>query len=229
MLEDLWDALRMLADSGSGLLDIVRLTILVSGSAVFLAALIGVPAGTLIGLQKPKKVRWIIPVVYTLMGLPPVVGGLVVYLLIRRQGVLGPLGLLYSPAAMIIAQVLLATPIVTGLTAVAVRGKGREALETLRSLGADRGLILWTIIREARYGILGALIAGFGRVVAEVGAVMIVGGNIKGHTRVMTTAIVMETRGGRIGFALALAIILLLMSLLINAGLYRIQAGGPDE
>lgn len=229
MLEALRDAFTMLADPESGLLDIIKLTLYVSGSAVVLAALIGVPTGTLLGLQNPRKVRWVTRIVYTLMGLPPVVGGLVVYLLISRKGILGPFGLLYSPIAMVIAQVLLATPIVVGLTAVAVRGKGKEVLETLRSLGAERGLILWTIIREARYGILGALIAGFGRVVAEVGAVMIVGGNIEGHTRVMTTAIVLETRRGRTGFALALGIILLMISFIINAGLYRIQAGGTDE
>ena len=204
MLQELWEAVILLANPESGLREIITLTLYVSGSAVLLAALIGVPAGTWLGLQLPRKVRWLTRIIYTLMGLPPVVGGLIVYMLIRRQGFLGSFGLLYSPTAMIIAQVLLASPIVIGLTSVAVRGKGKDVLETLRSLGAQRGLILWTIIREARYGILGALIAGFGRVVAEVGAVMIVGGNIQGQTRVMTTAIVLETRMGNFAFALAL-------------------------
>jgi tungstate transport system permease protein len=208
---------------------VIALTLYVSGSAVILAALFGVPAGTWLGLQAPRKVRWLTRFIYTLMGLPPVVGGLIVYLMISRRGVLGPLGLLYTPTAMIIAQVLLASPIITGLTAVAVRAKGKGVLETLRSLGAERGLILLTIIREARYGILGAVIAGFGRVVAEVGAVMIVGGNIKGHTRVMTTAIVLETNQGNFAFALTLGIVLLIISYVANAGLYRLQAGGADE
>lgn len=229
MLAELWEAVILLANLESGLWEIITLTLYVSGSAVALAALIGVPAGTWLGLQQPRKVRWLTRIVYTLMGLPPVVGGLIVYMLIRRQGFFGPLGLLYSPTAMIIAQVILASPIVIGLTAVAVRGKGKDMLETLRSLGAERGLIIRTIIREARYGILGALIAGFGRVVAEVGAVMIVGGNIQGRTRVMTTAIVLETRMGNFAFALALGLILLAISFVFNVGLYRIQAGGTDD
>jgi tungstate transport system permease protein len=229
MVQTLWEAAVLLADPQSGLWGIIVLTLYVSGSAVLLAALIGIPAGTWLGLQPRRKVRWLTRIVYTLMGLPPVVGGLVVYMIIRRQGVLGSLGLLYSPTAMIIAQVLLASPIVIGLTSVAVRGKGKAVLETLRSLGAEPRLILLTIIRESRYGILGALIAGFGRVVAEVGAVMIVGGNIEGHTRVMTTAIVLETRRGNFSFALALGVILLLISLFFNAGLYWIQTGGTDD
>jgi tungstate transport system permease protein len=229
MLQELWEAVILLSKPESGLWEIITLTLYVSGSAVALAALIGVPAGTWLGLQTPRKVRWLTRIVYTLMGLPPVVGGLIVFMLIRRQGFFGPLGLLYTPTAMIIAQVLLASPIVIGLTTVAVRGKGKDVLETLHSLGAERGLILRTIIREARYGILGALIAGFGRVVAEVGAVMLVGGNLQGHTRVMTTAILLETRRGNIAFALALGIILLSISFFFNVGLYRIQAGGADE
>lgn len=229
MLQTLWEAATLLVDPQSGLLGIIVLTLYVSGSAVLLAALIGIPAGTWLGLQPKRRVRWLIRIVYTLMGLPPVVGGLVVYMVIRRQGVLGSLGLLYSPSAMIIAQLLLATPIVIGLTSVAVRGKGKDVLETLRSLGAEPRLILLTIIRESRYSILGALVAGFGRVVAEVGAVMIVGGNIEGYTRVMTTAIVLETRRGNFSFALALGVILLLISLLFNAGLYWLQTGGTDD
>ena len=229
MLQELWEAALLLADPTSGLRNIILLTLYVSGSAVALAALIGIPAGTWLGLQQSRRVRWLTRIVYTLMGLPPVVGGLIVYMLIRRQGIFGSLSLLYSPTAMIIAQVLLATPIIIGLTSVAVRGKGKSVLETLVSLGAERGLILRTIMWEARYGILGALVAGFGRVVAEVGAVMIVGGNIQGHTRVMTTAIVLETRRGNFAFALALGLILLAISFLFNMGLYRIQAGAAHD
>ncbi len=229
MLEAIGQAVGLLLSLDSDLYQVIYLTLYVSGSAAFLAALFGVPAGTWLGMQPMSKVRWLTRLVYTLMGLPPVVGGLFVYMLLTRRGTLGFLGLIFTPTAMIIAQVLLATPIVIGLTSVAVRGKGKEVLDTLRSLGADRRLILWTIMRESRFGILGALIAGFGRVVAEVGAVIMVGGNIEGSTRVMTTAIVLEVRKGNFAFAMALGLILLSISFVINAGLYLLQSGGEDE
>jgi tungstate transport system permease protein len=229
MLEAIGQAVGLLLAFDRGLYQIIFLTLYVSGSAVILAALFGVPAGTWLGMQPMSKVRWLTRLVYTLMGLPPVVGGLFVYMLLSRRGFLGPLGLLFTPTAMIIAQVLLATPIVIGLTSVAVRGKGREMLDTLRSLGADRKLILWTIIRESRFGIFGALVAGFGRVVAEVGAVIMVGGNIEGHTRTMTTAIVLEVRQGNFAFAMALGMILLAISFLIYSGFFRLFSGGADE
>lgn len=224
------NAIQLLFQNDSGIGEIIVLTIFVSGSAVFVAALIGIPVGTWLGMKKEKKVRWLTRIIYTLMGLPPVVGGLVLYMVIRRQGVLGSLGLLYSPAAMILAQLLLATPIVIGLTSVAVRAKGKHIHETLVSLGAHKGLILRSIIWEARYGILGAVIAGFGRVIAEVGAVMMVGGNIVGKTRVMTTTIVLETRKGNFDYALALGLVLLILSFIFNVLLYQIQSrGGTDH
>lgn len=163
------------------------------------------------------------------MGMPPVVAGLIIYLILSRQGPLGVLGLLYSPTAMIIAQVFLATPIIIGLTMVGVRAKGSEIEETARSLGAGPALSAWTVVRESRIAILGAIITGFSRVVSEVGAVMIVGGNIDGRTRVMTTAIVLETRRGNFEFAIGLGIILLLISFLINSVLYNIQKGGKGN
>jgi tungstate transport system permease protein len=229
MLESLWQAVSLLLAFDRELLQVILLTLYVSGSAVILAALIGVPAGTLLGMQPAGKVRGLTRIIYTLMGLPPVVGGLFVYIFLSRRGLFGSFGLLFTPTAMIIAQVLLASPIVVGLTSVAVRTKGKEIVDTLRSLGADRRLILWTIMRESRYGILGAIITGFGRVVAEVGAVIMVGGNIKGHTRVMTTAIVLEVRQGNFEFAMALGLILLAISFVINSGLYRLQSGGADD
>jgi tungstate transport system permease protein len=229
MLEAMGQAVGLLLTFDRGLYQIIFLTLYVSGSAVILAALFGVPAGTWLGMQPMSKVRWLTRLVYTLMGLPPVVGGLFVYMLLSRRGFLGPMGLLFTPTAMILAQVLLATPIVIGLTSVAVRGKGREMLDTLRSLGADRKLILWTIIRESRLGIFGALVAGFGRVVAEVGAVIMVGGNIEGHTRTMTTAIVLEVRQGNFAFAMALGMILLAISFIIYSGFFRLLSGGADE
>lgn len=229
MFEAVRQAVPLIFSFDSSLSQIILLTLYVSGSAVILAALIGVPAGTWLGLQPSAKVRWLTRIIYTLMGLPPVVGGLLVYLLLSRRGFFGPLELLFTPTAMIIAQVLLASPIIIGLTSVAVRTKGKEVVDTLLSLGAERWLILWTIMKESRYGILGAIITGFGRAMGEVGAVIMVGGNIEGHTRVMTTAIVLEVRKGNFAFAMALGIILLTISFAINAGLYRFQSGGLDD
>lgn len=229
MIEAVLQAFSLLFSLDSELSQIILLTLYVSGSAVALAALLGIPAGTWLGLQAAVKVRWLQRIIYTLMGLPPVVGGLFVYMLLSRRGILGPLELLFTPTAMIIAQLLLTLPIIMGLTSVAVRAKGKEVVDTLLSLGAEQRLILWTIIKESRYGIFGAIIAGFGRAVAEVGAVIMVGGNIEGQTRVMTTAIVLEVRKGEFALAMALGIILLIISFAINAGLYSLQAGGRDD
>ena len=177
-------------------------------------------------MKPEKKTALVNKVIYTLMGLPPVVAGLVIYMLLSRMGLLGVLGLLYTPVAMIIAQVTLALPIVTGLTMVGVRSRGKEVEETARSLGAGPLLSAWTVVRESRISLLGAVVTGFGRVIAEVGAVMMVGGNIEGHTRVMTTAIVLETRKGNFEYAIGLGLILLSLSFVINAFLYRVQRGG---
>lgn len=221
--------IQLLFQQDSGIGEIIALTIYVSGSAVILAALVGIPAGTWLGMKERNKVRWLTRIIYTLMGLPPVVGGLVIYMVIRRQGMLGSLGLLYTPTAMIMAQFILAIPIVTGLTSVAVRAKGTSVHDTMISLGAEKGLILRSIMWEARYGILGAVIAGFGRVIAEVGAVMMVGGNIDGKTRVMTTTIVLETRKGNFDYALALGLVLLALSFIFNALLYQLQSGRSQD
>ena len=226
MLDAIISAVQLLISLDQELYRIIWLSLLVSGSAVVLAALFGIPLGTLLGLKPLPGVKAITIAVYTLMGLPPVVAGLLIYMLLSRQGLLGPLNLLFTVEAMIIVQTLLATPIVIGLTAIAVRSKGKEIRETALVLGAGRILLLRSLIHEARYGILGAVIAGFGRLVAEVGAVMMVGGNIEGHTRVLTTAIVLETRKGDFALAMALGIILLLLALLINSVLFRLQAGG---
>jgi len=226
--EALLSAVRLLLTLDLELYRIIGLSLLVSGSAVVLAALCGVPLGTWLGLKPLSRVRVITVIVYTLMGLPPVVAGLVVYLLLSRRGWLGFLNLLFTVEAMILVQTLLALPIVVGLTAIAVRGKGKDIRDTVLVLGADRRLLLRTLVREARYGIMGAVIAAFGRAVAEVGAVMMVGGNIEGHTRVLTTAIVLETRKGNFALAVALGIILLLLALLVNSILYRLQSGGTS-
>jgi tungstate transport system permease protein len=226
LLEGILEAFSLIIRLDPELMKIVLLSLRVSGAAIIISTLLGVPLGTWLGLKPEKKTAFVNKVIYTLMGLPPVVAGLLIYMLLSRMGPLGVLGLLYSPTAMIIAQVTLALPIVTGLTMVGVRSRGKEVEETARSLGAGPLLTAWTVVRESRIALLGAVVTGFGRVIAEVGAVMMVGGNIEGHTRVMTTAIVLETRKGNYEYAIGLGLILLLLSFLINTFLYRVQRGG---
>ncbi len=226
LLEGILEAFSLIIRLDPELMKIVLLSLRVSGAAIIISTLLGVPLGTWLGLKPEKKTAFVNKVIYTLMGLPPVVAGLLIYMLLSRMGPLGVLGLLYSPTAMIIAQVTLALPIVTGLTMVGVRSRGKEVEETARSLGAGPLLTAWTVVRESRIALLGAVVTGFGRVIAEVGAVMMVGGNIEGHTRVMTTAIVLETRKGNFEYAIGLGLILLLLSFLINTFLYRVQRGG---
>jgi tungstate transport system permease protein len=226
LLEGILEAFSLIIRLDPELMKIVLLSLRVSGAAIIISTLLGVPLGTWLGLKPEKKTAFVNKVIYTLMGLPPVVAGLLIYMLLSRMGPLGVLGLLYSPTAMIIAQMTLALPIVTGLTMVGVRSRGKEVEETARSLGAGPLLTAWTVVRESRIALLGAVVTGFGRVIAEVGAVMMVGGNIEGHTRVMTTAIVLETRKGNYEYAIGLGLILLLLSFLINTFLYRVQRGG---
>ena len=229
LFEGVIEALRLIIALDPGLLQIVFLSLRVSITAIILATLIGVPMGALLGLKEEKKTRLLNKIIFTFMGMPPVVAGLIIYLILSRQGPLGVLGLLYTPAAMVIAQVLLAFPIVTGLTTVGIRAKGGEIEETARSLGAGSALASWTVVKESRYAIFGAIISGFSRVVAEVGAVMIVGGNIDGRTRVMTTAIVLESRKGNFELAIGLGLILLMISFIVNSILYTIQKGGKQD
>ncbi len=229
LLDGLIEAFSLIIALDPDLIQIVFLSLRVSLTAIIVSTLLAVPLGTLLGLKPEKKTRLFNKIIFTFMGMPPVVGGLIIYLLLSRMGPFGVLGLLYSPSAMIIAQVFLATPIITGLTMVGIRAKGSAVEETARSLGAGSYLAAWTVVREARFAILGAVITGFGRVIAEVGAVMLVGGNIAGRTRVMTTAIVLETRKGNFELAIGLGVILLLLSFIINSVLYNIQKGGKSN
>lgn len=222
-------ALRLIISFDPGLMRIVVLSLRVSLTATGIAVLLGVSAGTILGLKPEKRTRLLNKLIFTLMGMPPVVAGLIIYLLLSRQGPLGVLGLLYTPTAMIIAQVVLATPIITGLTMTGVRAKGAQVQETALSLGAAPARVVYTVVRESRITILGAVVAGFSRVVAEVGAVMIVGGNIEGRTRVMTTAIVLETRRGNFEYAIGLGLIILTLSFVINSVLYSVQQKGAGD
>lgn len=198
------------------IVDVTLLSLQVSLTALVLSALIGIPAGAALALKKIPGQHLILNTIYTLMGLPPVLAGLLVYLLLTRRGPLGEYELLFTPAAMIIAQVLLAAPIICGLTARAVMALDQAVYDTAVTLGASRRQAAASIMREARVGIVAALSTALGRVIAEVGAVMLVGGNIRWSTRVLTTSIVLETRMGNFSTAIAIGIILLTISFAIN-------------
>jgi tungstate transport system permease protein len=219
-------AFYLMAAFDPTLLQIIWLSLKVSGAALLLATLLGLPVGALLALKRLPWRGLILSVVNTGMGLPPVVVGLFVYLLFSRSGPMGFLELLYTPGAMIIAQFILAFPIVTSLSHTAIVNVNPIIRQAARVLGANPLQEALTIIREARYGIMTGGIAGLGRVTAEVGAVLMVGGNIAGYTRVMTTTIALETDKGEFALAIALGIILLGLSLMINVTLRAIQRWG---
>jgi len=192
--------------------EIIQITLVslqVSLTALLLAGITGIPIGSALALKEMPGKRTILNIIYTFMGLPPVLAGLMVYLALTTRGPLGQYQLLFTPTAMIIAQLLLAFPIVCGLTARTVMSQHQEVYDTAATLGASRRQASWVIIKESRIGIIGALTTALGRVIAEVGAVMLVGGNIQGSTRVLTTSIVLETRMGNDSRAIAIGIILL--------------------
>jgi tungstate transport system permease protein len=207
----------------SELWSIVWLSVRVSGTALFISSVIGLPVGVWLGLAQFRGKRLVTAVVNTGMALPPVVVGLVVYLLLSHSGLLGGLDWLFTPRAMILAQTVLALPWVVGITMSAVEAVPADLILQVRSLGASRWQTRWTLLREARQGVVLAVAAAFGRSISEVGAVMIVGGNIQGQTRVMTTAIVLETAKGQFGLALALGAWLLALALLANLIIIRAQ------
>ncbi len=196
---------------------VVLLSLLVSGIAIVVSMVLGVPAGIFLGLHRFPGRSFLVTLVNTGMGLPPVVVGLGVFLLLARKGPLGGLDLLYTPWAMVIAQVVIATPLVVGITLAAVQGLDERLHLQILSLGASTAQLYLRLVKEARLSLVAALAAGFGSIISEVGAVMMVGGNIKGQTRVMTTAIVLETRQGEFGNALVLGAVLLALALGVNA------------
>ncbi len=202
---------------------IVALSLYVSGLALAIATAIGLPLGALLALRPIPGKRLVELLLYTGMGLPPVVVGLAVYLLLSRSGPLGGLGWLFTPPAMIMAQVIIALPLVAGLTMTAIEGLDPGLRLQLRSLGASPRQVMWTLLGEARGGVLAAIVAAFGGILSEVGAVMLVGGNIEGQTRVLTTAIVLETRKGDFTLALALGGVLLTLAFVSNAALLRLS------
>lgn len=199
------------------ILEIVKMSLTVSGSATIISAFIGIPLGAWIGLSDFPGRRLLLRIIYTLMALPPVLAGLLVYLLLSRSGPLGVWELLFTPTAMIIAQCLLVTPIIAGLVAAAIAGKEGIIFDHALSLGASRIQAMWTIVKETRSSMVAAVLTGFGRAFAEVGAVMLVGGNIRHMTRVLTTSIVMETRQGNFEMGVALGVILLTISFIVSS------------
>lgn len=226
-MADIWhgllQALRLIGTGDTELLQIILRSLEVTLSALGISAVIGIPAGAWLALRRFLGRRLVIAFVYTGMGLPPVVVGLFVYLLISRSGPLGSLGWLYTPSAMIVAQVLIATPVITAFTMAAAMGVNPNLKSQVLSLGATDVQATMTVLKEARVGVLVAVLAGFGSVISEVGAVMIVGGNIKGFSQVLTTAIVQYTRMGAFDLAMALGLILLAIAFLINLGFLLLQ------
>lgn len=217
------EALRLLISGQSQLWSVVLLSLWVSGAALLISAVAGVPLGAWLGLRSFPGRRLVTTLIYTGMGLPPVVVGLVIYLLLSRAGPLGGLGWLFTPRAMVLAQTVISLPLVIGLTMAAVEGVSSDLRMQLRALGATPTQIGRAVLWEARGGMLVALVAGFGSIISEVGAVMLVGGNIEGSTRVLTTAIVLETRKGAFDQALALAFVLLGLTFALNAVTLRLQ------
>ncbi len=202
---------------------IVALTLRVTVTALAIAALLGVPTGLWLGLARFRGKRAITALIYTGMALPPVVVGLLVYVLLSRSGPLAFLEWLFTPAAMILAQTIMALPLVVGLVLGAVSSVPSDLVRQVRSLGATPWQVRWAVLREVRLGVLFALLVAFGRIVSEVGAAYMVGGNIQGQTRVLSTAIMMETSKGDFAMALALGGWLLMLSLVVNLAALRLQ------
>jgi tungstate transport system permease protein len=229
ILEGLAKAFELIISLDPEVMSITFLSFQISGLSVLLGTLIGIPLGMFLSFKDFFGKRLIVTINSTFMGLPPVVVGLFVYLLLSRSGPFGPLQLLYTPSAMIIVQLIMAIPIVTGITLSSANGVEKSIKETAISLGASRIRLILVVLREARFGILTAVITSFGAAISEVGGIMIAGGDIRWHTRVLTTAVVLATRKGEYGMAIALGIILLFTAFLVNLFLNRLQQRGVSR
>ena len=222
LIEALQEAMKLLLALDVRVLGTVALTLRITLTSLVLSTLLGLPAGAALGMAGRLPARGLLmAALYTGMGLPPVVVGLFVFVLLSRSGPLGGLSWLFTPTAMILAQTIIAMPLVIGLTMAAVGSTHPDLRPQLRALGATRWQTVVTVLAETRLGLLAAIAAAYGRIVAEVGAVMLVGGNIEMKTRVLTTAIVLETRKGAFALALALGIILLTLTFTANSALLR--------
>ncbi|MEH7440786.1 ABC transporter permease [Heyndrickxia sp. MSNUG] len=223
LLEGLKKAIEMLLSGDLEILEITLLTLRVSITAVLISTLIGLPAGMLLGLARFPGRRFVLALINIGMGLPPVVAGLWITLFLWRSGPLGDFAWLYTPTAIIMAQILVSLPIVTALTSTAFQQINPKMILQVKALGATRLQLYWILMKEVKLAILAAIIAGFGRVIAEVGAAMMVGGNISGETRILTTSIVMEVSKGNFDIALALSFILMTLAFIITFCLTYLQ------
>jgi tungstate transport system permease protein len=215
-LEGIRQGVALLLPPGPEIVSIVGLSLLVSGAATLLAALAAIPVALFLAVFDFRGKRLAVGALQTALAIPAVLIGLLVYLLLSRRGPLGPLGLLYSPGAMVMAQALLAFPLIAALAYSALRGSAREAIDLAHALGASPGQAALAVVRQGRFPFLTALITGFSRVIGETGMTLMVGGNIKGDTRVMTTAISLETMKGNFELGIALGVVLLVVALVVN-------------
>ena len=223
LVDGVRQAVALLARADAEVLGILWTSLEVSGTATLIALLLGIPAGVVLALTRFPGRTLVVSAVNTGMGLPPVVVGLFVTIVLWRSGPLGALEILYTPTAIIVAQAVIAAPIVTGITLAAVQNVPAKFRLQLVALGASRPQMVWVVLREARLPMLAAVMAGFGGVISEIGASMMVGGNIKGQTRTLTTAMVLETGKGNFDVAIALSILLLVLVFGINWALTVLQ------
>jgi len=226
-LTEIWHgltkAIELIISLDPEVMEIAGRSLRISGTSCFLASLICLPLGSLIHFHHFRGKRVLINIIQTLFSLPTVIVGLFVFVLISRAGPLGELGILFTTTAMVIGQMILITPLLLGLTISALNGVSKEIADTAISLGASGFQTVLLVLREARYAVLAAVIMGFGRAISEVGCALMLGGNIKGVTRVLTTATYLETSKGELELAIALGIILLFLALIINIALNRVQ------
>ncbi len=227
LVEGVREAVGLLVGGDREIAAVLWLSLQVSGSATLIALLLGIPAGAVLALTRFPGRTLVVSVVNTGMGLPPVVVGLFVTILLWRSGPLGGWEMLYTPSAIVLAQAVIAAPIVTGITLAAVQNVPAKFRLQLYALGASRPQMLWVVLREARLPMLAAIMAGFGGVISEIGASMMVGGNIRGQTRTLTTAMVLETGKGNFEVAIALSILLMVLVFGINWALTAIQQRRP--
>ncbi|ARE86663.1 ABC transporter permease [Clostridium formicaceticum] len=225
IIEGFRKAVELLLSLDNEIYEIILLSIYVSFASTFVSTIIAVPFGIVIGAKDFPFKRLVVRFIYTMMSLPPVIVGLVVFLFISRRGPLGYLGIVFTPTAMIVAQIFLVAPIITGIVYNGTKEKGEEIKKLAKTLGANRRTTLILLIKELRINIFTGIVSGYGRAISEVGAVMVVGGNIKGHTRVMTTTIAMLRNQGDYATAIAIGLVLLFLSFIINSTLYHFQQG----
>jgi tungstate transport system permease protein len=229
IIDGFTQAFQLIISLNPELLQVTALSLYISLSATIIATLIAIPAGGLIHFHKFTGKRMVITIIQTLYSVPTVIIGLLVFLLISRSGPLGIFGLLFTPTGMMLGQTILILPIMTGLVITALSGVDRNIRDTLVSLGATEFQSIAWIVREARFAILGAVILGFGRAISEVGVAMMIGGNIRGETRVLTTSIALETGMGNFGLSIALGIVLLGIALIVVLIMNLITSGAVSD